>query len=837
MKFKYVSYDSMLIDGIEKNAETIYVFSDYTLKNALKKNIKKNIFEEEPLYLTFEEFKEMIYRTDKVVLTDIKRYTTLYDSLKKEFLKLNMSNYFESIEFSKLFFNYFAELNRAMILSKIKVEKWQENYLEIFYTLKKGYDKYLKKINAIPSDWIENIENFNISLIKNYKKIVFIDIVKFSKLDREIIGRLSTSFELEFILQGEKGFFDEESLEIKKVVLPKKQRVKFEILEVRNELELAINVLNMQEKKKGISNIYSPESETNIYYKLFPNNFIKSGFSILNETNFYKFLVAKYEVIKGIDSKIKDYISIEKFLEFTRIDIVREYYELGREEIEYLNGLVEDGNRYIGNEKNEKLDRIYREIIRVSKFKLLEEFIIYFNHILEHPKMYEDRYEDFYEKIQEYMGYAKTTKQLLTKSCLKNKGDLLRLILQYFNNVELKRIEDNENKYLIKPLSNVKAVKTKEAIFINISNKYFSKNKDGMFFLTEHQKKEYGFISLEKEREVEKYRFYQDILKNKQNIIVYIKNELTGERESSLLMELLNSYSYTKLENSISSEIVLNSIFNLKTQKEFLKNNIFLPKDREDFGTEMRLGAYQFEALNSCFYRYYLQYIIGLETKEISEIEPISSKFLGVYIHNVFEKLTNKMWKKVLNGDYFIDEEELGKLLYDEYKKNRKKIPSSLEIYFFNVIIPKFKRNILTFYKKLEEDYADKKITRIESEKSKKNDIFFRYDDIDVKLNGRVDLIVETDMEKHIFDFKTGGKNKTQLDFYSIMLYGDEEVAKKTIYNAFDGKDEKLDKIELTKDDLKESLKKFFEATSYELADKKSNCGYCRYENICRKEF
>ncbi|MGL5972083.1 MAG: PD-(D/E)XK nuclease family protein, partial [Cetobacterium sp.] len=109
--------------------------------------------------------------------------------------------------------------------------------------------------------------------------------------------------------------------------------------------------------------------------------------------------------------------------------------------------------------------------------------------------------------------------------------------------------------------------------------------------------------------------------------------------------------------------------------------------------------------------------------------------------------------------------------------------------------------------------------------------------DVEVTLNGRVDLVIETTNNNHIIDFKTGSKIDSQLDFYTIMLYGDETKAEKSIYNAFEGKFENQSKIKLTKELLKERLIEFFNQKTYPLSQKKSGCSYCEYEDICRREF
>ena len=101
MRFEYINYGESLITGLKKDSDIIYVFSDYALKNSQRKESKRNIFEPDPLYLTMDEFKSKIYRTDRIVLNEAKRFISLYNCMRDEFKKININSYFESIEIGR----------------------------------------------------------------------------------------------------------------------------------------------------------------------------------------------------------------------------------------------------------------------------------------------------------------------------------------------------------------------------------------------------------------------------------------------------------------------------------------------------------------------------------------------------------------------------------------------------------------------------------------------------------------------------------------------------------------------------------------------------------------
>ena len=106
----------------------------------------------------------------------------------------------------------------------------------------------------------------------------------------------------------------------------------------------------------------------------------------------------------------------------------------------------------------------------------------------------------------------------------------------------------------------------------------------------------------------------------------------------------------------------------------------------------------------------------------------------------------------------------------------------------------------------------------------------------EIKLNGRVDLLIESQNKKIIIDYKTGKEKEGQLDFYSILLFGDSSTPEKLIFNAFEGEIKGDEKNVLTSESLKESIHNFLLKEIYTLAVKKGDCAFCNFINICRRE-
>ena len=122
---------------------------------------------------------------------------------------------------------------------------------------------------------------------------------------------------------------------------------------------------------------------------------------------------------------------------------------------------------------------------------------------------------------------------------------------------------------------------------------------------------------------------------------------------------------------------------------------------------------------------------------------------------------------------------------------------------------------------------------RFQSEKSSYENTPFYSGDIDVYLRGRADLVIESEIGNEIIDYKTGNKQDGQLDYYTIILYGESGQAKKLVFNAWKGKIEREDKVVLTREKLEENIKNFVDSQEYMRAEKKTPCTTCEYYNIC----
>ena len=210
-------------------------------------------------------------------------------------------------------------------------------------------------------------------------------------------------------------------------------------------------------------------------------------------------------------------------------------------------------------------------------------------------------------------------------------------------------------------------------------------------------------------------------------------------------------------------------------------------------------------------------------------------------VHKILENIVRDIWKDVLSkGVYEIDREIIVEAINREIKNNRSKILVQMDIYLQEILIPLLSENIEIFFKKLASKYKNISIRRFQGEKDAGKNTPFIQDKIDVYLRGKADLVIESDIGNEIIDYKTGGSKETQLDYYSIILFGDETKAEKSIFNVIKGEIKIAEKIELTKEELKENILEFIDNPFYIRSEKKNVCeingNICEYIDICGKK-
>lgn len=885
INFRYIGYGtSFIAEYSGKNNQKkdyLYIFNDNRMKSIFSKKMRWNFFNDQPTLLTFNELKEQIFYTDKVILKEAKRILAFYTSIPKDIKEeLGIKSYYDVIDFANDFFDYYREIKINKVEKIENIQNWQEKYFLHFEKIKESFDKLLEKYNYIPSDWIEDLQYYKKDFFDRFNKIIFVDIVEFEKVYRDIIMDLGEEKEVEIALQMEKGSFNEENLKFAETILPETSPSNIFIYQSKDELEESMSLIYLLKEKAKKGEFYSPAPENSEFFNLFPFYFGKSQAVTMNDTKLYAFLNVQLNLLLNMEERLGETYNLLEFEKAFENRAFKEYYSLTEEDIRLIKKISSNFYQYISLDilhSNEvqylisedigftkKLEKIFKDFSSILKLKSVDELYNYFKNEISLDKFIQKEYGDVFEKFFEIFGIMKENENMSIHKSFKSYFDgnlgiaLLKLTIQYMKDIAvasnekvdserviIKNIESalyaNETKHLFRDQGRF----SKTNFFIDITSDLMPGNiKDNLIF-TEKQRKELNLTTKEEKREIKKYRFFQMIFTNRNSVIFTKKNEDKGIDISPFIDELCIKYDLkinsAPIELNKSIEILKKSIpSSVIGNLEFKKGEF--SKEESDFkDNRLNIGAYDYDNLVKCPLKFYFQKLAQLIPEKDSEVDYLNKQFLGTMVHKILENIVRDIWKEVLSkGIYEIDREIIVEAINREIKNNRSKILVQMDIYLQEILIPLLSENIEIFFKKLASKYRNINIRRFQGEKDAGKNTPFIQDKIDVYLRGKADLVIESDMGNEIIDYKTGGAQEAQLDYYSIILFGDETKAEKTIFNVIKGDMKAPDKVELTKEGLKENILEFLDNPFYIRNEKKNVCennGHsCEYIDICGKK-
>lgn len=885
INFRYIGYGtSFIAEYSGKNNQKkdyLYIFNDNRMKSIFSKKMRWNFFNDQPTLLTFNELKEQIFYTDKVILKEAKRILAFYTSIPKDIKEeLGIKSYYDVIDFANDFFDYYREIKINKVDKIENIQNWQEKYFLHFEKIKESFDRLLEKYNCIPSDWIEDLQYYKKDFFGRFNKIIFVDIVEFEKVYRDIIMDLGEEKEVEIALQMEKGSFDEENLKFAETILPETSPSNIFIYQSKDELEESMSLIYLLKEKAKKGEFYSPAPENSEFFNLFPFYFGKSQAVTMNDTKLYAFLNVQLNLLLNMEERLGETYNLLEFEKAFENRAFKKYYSLTEEDIRLIKKISSNFYQYISLDilhSNEvqylisedigftkKLEKIFKNFSSILKLKSVDELYNYFKNEISLDKFIQKEYGDVFEKFFEIFGIMKENENMSIHKNFKSYFDgnlgiaLLKLTIQYMKDIAvtsnekvdserviIKNIESalyaNETKHLFRDQGRF----SKTNFFIDITSDLMPGNiKDNLIF-TEKQRKELNLTTKEEKREIKKYRFFQMIFTNKNSVIFTKKNEDKGIDISPFIDELCIKYDLkinsAPIELNKSIEILKKSIpSSVIGNLEFKKGEF--SKEESDFkDNRLNIGAYDYDNLVKCPLKFYFQKLAQLIPEKDSEVDYLNKQFLGTMVHKILENIVRDIWKDVLSkGIYEIDREVIVEAINREIKNNRSKILVQMDIYLQEILIPLLSENIEIFFKKLASKYRNINIRRFQGEKNAGKNTPFIQDKIDVYLRGKADLVIESDMGNEIIDYKTGGAQEAQLDYYSIILFGDETKAEKTIFNVIKGDMKAPDKVELTKEGLKENILEFLDNPFYIRNEKKNICennGHsCEYIDICGKK-
>ena len=861
MKITYLGLKSdlkeILSEEFDKNEENLYVFENSSSFFEIKREYLKtyqNIFSNFKLLNSYD-FYEKLFETDKIVIKEEKQvvlfYNSLNDSIKKN---LKIKNYYDAIDIAYNFYALFSEMQEYKVdysdKEKIGLEKWQEKTFDTLIKINKNLEKKVQEKGLILPYMLRRKENISDTFIKKYKKICFINKVKFTPFEEEMIEILeSKGIEVENKLQLGKNDFDEKKLQIKdSFSLPEKEEfernfsVNIEIHEYENKFAQLLGMIkklssgNASEEDINNCKIYDLQgnvenNETD--YHLLNQSKIKYNLEItMQKTKIYKVLELLYNILESVRVIHKE--NGKKFYMFKVKEIYSAYksdnflstFGLGRT-YHFFQSFANENYKYIskeqlnkfaeGNEDREKflyedevkiLTEFMENLEKILNFSTLKDFEDYLSELFNKNDIEGSNVRDkYFEALSEMRVLEEFDFDDLWEGFFgKNiSASLLKLFLKYLDkkaiSLDLEKIsEEDAEQYSINDFSSISEISKKNLIFLNLQDT-FPEVRVNNFLFSKIQREKIGLPVSEEEKKIENFKLINNILNAGNVYLSYIKNIDENKDCSGIVEEIRLKYGKEVIKNEILEKDELEFVKRYFTEDKWEKRKIGkfikskLKKDLESLkDTRLNLGYYSFEKMEKFEYGYYLENMIG--KTEIEEIdEKISPLMFGSIIHSVYEKIVKENKEKIESFEYDADIDEIKKILNEVLSFYEYKMPQEFIKFYSEISFEEIARSVKNFFRQLKEEMLNQSEIEIYSEEKvrldKEKNIYKN-----VYINGRIDLYIKTAMEKIFVDYKSGKLEKEskvenaqrQLDYYAIMLEeNDGKEIKKWIVDTWNG--------------------------------------------------
>ncbi|ADL12908.1 PD-(D/E)XK nuclease family protein [Acetohalobium arabaticum] len=866
MEINYVDYfDNLLEAVVDDSRPRVYVFNNYATKLEAKNYYCRPFLALESEFLMMSELKERLFPGDRLQLKEEKLVIIFYELLTEEDKQqLGISDYNDVIDLANDFFNFYEELAEYKVDEIEDLRDWQQEKYDIFQDLRKRYIAKMEELDYTDKTLSYETANFSLDFLQDFDEVVFVNVLEFTPLEKEIVSKLEVAGQtVQLYNQIKPEDYDEETLQLKSVTLPDELEPKVEIYQIDEDLLQLVNALVKVDEAETNYTILDGDFENSNYHNLLSSSKIKVDKDVsFTKTRLFRFLESLYTLLKNADfSSGGIRLRLGDLVEASHLAGFRDYYSLDRSELNGLNQLAQEDYVYFCEELIDDqlapFRAVVEEIEQISGLRSLSGFCSYLEGLVV-EKLADNRYKNdlniFFGSLAELnsiteMGIVDSWNQYFTN----NAQGLFLLILRYlrFKRVET-TVDDSGAEVEVKDLLTSSFVNRNRIMMLNVVEGIVPRAEEAAFLLTESQRTQVGLKTYQQQRLEMKYKFFRHLLSSEQAVIFSLKNEEQNIAVSSFIEELQLKYNLPTKEVEITGADypeIIKSIFDCDScllgvdEKLADKYSDRLEIEAEDFANQrLSLTYYKYSTLKRyCSYRFYLEQLAGLEAEQMEFSRELSPKVLGILVHRVFEEMINRVGDRIKDGGYKPEKEVIKEVITEKVASFDLKIPGYYEEYYEEVIFKAVQESVEYFLTVLP-DRVKGNIKDIVTEWMPAQDesrVFMESEEVEIQLNGRIDLVIETDESKHIIDYKTGRGNTEQLDLYSL-LYNQEleagEMIDKSIYNVMDQKFDRgyRGSEERFRDKLRNLLEEAIIDSKEYQGQFKSRCKRCDYIDICK---
>jgi len=840
-------------------------------------------------FLTMDEWKESFLTSYKPILKEEKRTLALYQALtseSKDFFKIR--SYHQSIDFSHNFFGFWEEILEELVLNESITEilaakqtsgDWQLKTFEQLLLVKQNYQDHLQTIGFTDNIFIQSMED---SLTTGFTKIIVVNQFYFTNSEKKLLADLEDKVII--LTQIPAECFNQENLTISpefsawhiKPFIWKKLQVHTSADQTQMIAQMATElakteqatIIDFQFDKQPYSHLLSPDF------------FSRSTTYDFSQTRFFRFFQVFSELLTSIIWEGKPFlISLQSVLKLVSTDSLVEYFTKDNNEQEsvrdFIFELIDNDFRFLDLEliKSRKpaflplFENIFSLITKfraTSSIKELIEFLqvdVDLDYLLSDLNTKSNLVEVFYESLADFISIEEIELVADWKKVFPQKlpENLLKLFLDYFKSKKLKlEIEAKQTNFDITTLQDTRNLDFDNLFILNVVEGILPDKKHTQFLLSENQRKDLGLKTYEDITLRDKFYFYR-LFSNSRNPVAFTRNNLEENVEISSFLEELKIYDlleenkpvdFSNLQKQLFGKLLKTKNFAIPEKSELSKDFFSFTYNKKDFkDNKLDLSFYKWDKLQKNPFEFYLEFIVGIKSRNAEIGEDFSVKLIGTIAHEII----TLVWKRLI--DIYQSNNFKHNFIYNtklyvqqaidhflQYNRDFKYIsPHNFSNNFFlKVFIPILIDGIENFFYRLHNDLnlSEKEIVVFpETDRSESRE-FTKIDNLDIYLKGRPDLRIHSEDKKYIFDFKTGTADpmKTrryskQLQFYENICYLIEipQIIEQLNSYLFFIEQEDMKhlskRIELKKE-IEETLKQIIE-TGYDLAEKKD-----KYEDI-----
>ncbi len=882
MDIRYCSYDEEIISHIEPGR--IHLFDKNIDKKTARRRYEGDIFDEQPLFMTFNEFKRGLFLSDKITLKEEKQVIAFYKALSPEHRRrLKVEGYYDVIDIAANFFNFFRLLTEYRIHELKSLKEWQRGVYDLFCSIRDNYTTLLQEKNYTDSVFIAREENFTGDVYQKYREreIVIYNKLFFTPRERWVIEKLEEAgYRFILKLQLKKGDFCEETLRLKNITYEGGGSIN--VYRAEDEFAALLKVIELTHEKETANEGYRIYDANNDNFKY--NNFFNEVV-YLSEIPLFKLIECIHILVTGLQTdgyvdlqgedasgllREKLLIGMKDLVEVMEIEEFRKYYKLEERDISLIKYLAGEGYKFI---TRGEIDRLIQRLEEDEKQReyIREDFINLLEIIDDLREMYQmttlkkwcerltftrETMEEFTSKesseINKYFE-ALSEVEIIEELDLIHTGEqgqkewkdffkdntsegLLRLIMKYHR---FKEVAGSSHKLKKDELAELPTVHDTTRIYLNISDVFVPENKGSSFLLTEAQRKELGIKNLDDDRLIEKYNLLRGVMTAQENHIITVENQGSNISLSPFIEEIIEDRtpdSVVGVDTENYLELIREVIQGGSPQNiEGGSEDTQLSLNKGELLKKKNMSAYMCDELFNCRYKMYLRYVVRLEREDLEIDEGLTRREYGNLAHDIFEEVLMKYIKEPGKFEPLQGQEiniakiyEIVERLIDQPGR-KLKLPHLNSNYYKEIIYKNLAEGVRRFFREISRELSGRKVVDIHVEQ-------YGYKEISsgIYQSAKGDLIIDTDRDRYIIDFKTGGKIDRQLDYYGILYTGSADGAHRYIYSIDKNILEKAEKVVMTREDLVEGVESLLDSKIYE-RNYTSRCKRCEYWVVCRE--